>query len=43
MKFSRKDEAREAYQSLLKVMGNGGVPELDDYCKIARLELEGLQ
>jgi pSer/pThr/pTyr-binding forkhead associated (FHA) protein len=43
MKFSRKDEARDAYQSLLKVMGNGSVPELDDYCKIARLNLEGLQ
>ncbi len=43
MKFSRKDEAREAYQSLLKVMGNGTVPELDDYCKIARLNLDGLQ
>ena len=43
MKFSRKDEAREAYASLLKVMGNGSVPELDDYCKIARLNLEGLQ
>ncbi len=43
MKTSRKDEAREAYQSLLKTMGNGGVPELDDYCKILRLSLEGLQ
>lgn len=43
MKFSRKDEAREAYQSLLKIMGNGSVPELDDYCKIARVTLEGLQ
>lgn len=43
MKFSRKDEAREAYQALLKVMGNGAVPELDDYCKIARVTLEGLQ
>jgi hypothetical protein len=43
MKTSRKDEAREAYQAILKTMGNGGVPELDDYCKIARLSLEGLQ
>jgi len=43
MKASRKDEAREAWQSILKVMGSGGVPELDDYCKIARLSLEGLQ
>ena len=43
MKFSRKDEAREAYHSILKVMGNGSVPELDDYCKFARLNLEGLQ
>lgn len=43
MKFSRKDEAREAYQSILKVMGNGTVPELDDYCKIARVSIEGLQ
>jgi pSer/pThr/pTyr-binding forkhead associated (FHA) protein len=43
MKFSRKDEAREAYQSLLKLMGNGLVPELDDYCKICRLSIEGLQ
>jgi pSer/pThr/pTyr-binding forkhead associated (FHA) protein len=43
MKFSRKDEAKEAYASLLKVMGNGTVPELDDYCKIARLNLDGLQ
>ena len=43
LKFSRKDEAREAYQALLKVMGNGSVPELDDYCKICRVTLEGLQ
>lgn len=43
MKFSRKDEAREAYQALLKVMGNGTVPELDAYCKIVRVSLEGLQ
>jgi pSer/pThr/pTyr-binding forkhead associated (FHA) protein len=43
MKASRKDEAREAWQAILKVMGSGGVPELDDYCKIARLSLEGLQ
>jgi len=43
MKVSRKDEAREAYQAILKTMGNGGVPELDDYCKIARLSIEGLQ
>jgi hypothetical protein len=43
MKTSRKDEAREAWQSILKVMGSGAVPELDDYCKIARLSLEGLQ
>jgi hypothetical protein len=43
LKASRKDEAREAWQTILKVMGSGGVPELDDYCKIARLSLEGLQ
>jgi pSer/pThr/pTyr-binding forkhead associated (FHA) protein len=43
MKFSRKDEAREIYESILKVMGNGSVPELDDYCKIARVSIEGLQ
>jgi pSer/pThr/pTyr-binding forkhead associated (FHA) protein len=43
LKFSRKDEAREAYQALLKVMGNGSVPELDDYCKICQVTLEGLQ
>lgn len=43
MKTSRKDEAREAYQALLKTMGSGSVPELEDYCKIARLSLEGLQ
>jgi pSer/pThr/pTyr-binding forkhead associated (FHA) protein len=43
MKFSRKDEARDAYESLLKLMGNGSVPELDDYCKIVRIHLEGLQ
>ena len=43
MKFSRKDEAREIYESLLKLMGNGSVPELDDYCKICRVSLEGLQ
>jgi pSer/pThr/pTyr-binding forkhead associated (FHA) protein len=43
MKSSRRDEAREIYQSLLKALGNGGVPEFDDYCKIARATLEGLQ
>lgn len=43
MKASRKDEARDVYQALLKLMGNGGVPELDDYCKIARLSIESLQ
>jgi len=43
VKSSRRDEAREIYQSLLKALGNGGVPEFDDYCKIARATLEGLQ
>ena len=43
MKFSRKDEAREIYESVLKLMGNGSVPELDDYCRIARVSIEGLQ
>lgn len=43
MKASRRDEAREIYQSLLKAMGNGTVPEFDDYCKIARVTIEGLQ
>jgi hypothetical protein len=43
MKAARRDEAREIYQSLLKSMGNGSVPEFDDYCKIARVTIEGLQ
>ena len=43
LKNSRKDEAREIYQSLLKAMGNGSVPEFDDYCRIARVTIEGLQ
>ncbi|MBV8880858.1 MAG: FHA domain-containing protein [Planctomycetaceae bacterium] len=43
LKSSRKDEAREIYQSLLKSMGNGSVPEFDDYCRIARVTIEGLQ
>ena len=43
MRFSRKDEAREAYQSLLKTFGNGLVPEYDAYCQICRVSLEGLQ
>jgi pSer/pThr/pTyr-binding forkhead associated (FHA) protein len=43
MKFSRKDEAREAYQAILKMMGNGLVPELDVYCRICRVSIEGLQ
>ena len=43
VKSSRRDEAREIYQSLLKSMGGGSIAELDDYCKIARLSIEGLQ
>jgi len=43
MKFSRKDEARELYQSLLKAFGSGLVPEYDGYCQICRVSLEGLQ
>jgi len=43
MKFSRKDEARELYQSLLKTFGSGLVPEYDGYCQICRVSLEGLQ
>lgn len=43
LKSSRKDEAREIYQSLLKAMGSGTVPEFDDYCRIARVTIEGLQ
>ena len=43
MKFSRKDEAREAFQSLLKTFGSGLVPEYDAYCQICRVSLEGLQ
>jgi hypothetical protein len=43
MKFSRKDEAREVYQSILKTFGGGSVPEFEDYCKIARVSIEGLQ
>lgn len=43
MRFSRKDEAREAYQSLLKTFGSGLVPEYDHYCQICRVSLEGLQ
>jgi len=43
MKFSRKDEAREAFQSLLKTFGSGLVPEFDAYCQICRVSLEGLQ
>jgi len=43
MKFSRKDEARELYQSLLKTFGSGLVPEYDSYCQICRVSLEGLQ
>ena len=43
LRSSRKDEAREIYQALIKAMGAGSVPEFDDYCKIARSTLEGLQ
>jgi len=43
LRSSRKDEAREIYQALIKAMGGGSVPEFDDYCKIARSTLEGLQ
>jgi len=43
VKSSRRDEAREIYQSLLKAMGSGSVPEFDDYCRIARANIEGLQ
>jgi len=43
MKFSRKDEARDTYEALLKSLGNGGVHEFEDYCKVIRLNLEGLQ
>jgi len=43
VRSSRKEEAREIYQSLLKAMGAGSVPEFDDYCRIARATLEGLQ
>lgn len=43
MKSSRKDEARDAYRALLKIMGNGLVPELDDYCKICRASIDSLQ
>jgi pSer/pThr/pTyr-binding forkhead associated (FHA) protein len=43
VKSSRKDEAREIYQSILKAMGAGSVPEFDDYCRYARLSMEGLQ
>ena len=43
MRFSRKDEAREAYQSILKSFGSGVVPEYDAYCQICRVSLEGLQ
>lgn len=39
----KKDEAREIWQSILKAMGAGSVPEFDDYCKIARVSIEGLQ
>jgi hypothetical protein len=43
LRSSRKEEAREIYQALIKAMGGGSVPEFDDYCKIARSTLEGLQ
>ncbi|HZE99534.1 MAG TPA: FHA domain-containing protein [Planctomycetota bacterium] len=43
VKATRKDEAREIYQGLLKAMGSNSIPELDDYCKIARVSIEGLQ
>lgn len=43
MKFSRKDEARELYQALLKTFGSGLVPEYESYCQICRVSLEGLQ
>lgn len=43
LKGSRKDEAREIYQSLYKTMGSGAVPEFEDYCRIAKVTIEGLQ
>jgi pSer/pThr/pTyr-binding forkhead associated (FHA) protein len=43
VKSSRREEAREIYQSLLRAMGGGSVPEFEDYCKIVRATLEGLQ
>jgi pSer/pThr/pTyr-binding forkhead associated (FHA) protein len=40
---TRKDDARALYQALIVSLGDGNVPEFEDYCKIARTLLEAVQ
>jgi hypothetical protein len=40
---TRKDEAKAVYQALIVSLGDGNVPEFEDYCKIAKTLLEALQ